>query len=61
MSEPEEEEEEQKKKRKNPNDIKEIRSLRHLDKVELNLDSPRFAAACKHLGISRDECVKKYR
>ncbi len=42
------------------NDIKDIRSYAMLEKVNLELDSPRFAEACNTLGIHPRECAKKY-
>lgn len=38
------------------NDIKEIRNLKHLDKVELDFESPRFQQAMFNLGVSFEEC-----
>ena len=41
------------------NDVKEIKSYKQLEKLELELDSPRFLLACYNLGITVDECQKK--
>jgi hypothetical protein len=53
-----EEEQEEKKKKKN-NDIREIRTIRQLEKVNLDFDSPRLKEAMNNLGISIDECQNK--
>jgi hypothetical protein len=39
-----------------PNEIKEIRNLKHLEKVELDFESPRMKEALFNLGVSFDEC-----
>ena len=41
------------------NDIREIRSKKQLEKVNLDLDSPRMKQALEDLGVSKDELVKK--
>jgi hypothetical protein len=41
------------------NDIKEIRSLRQLQNVNLDLDSPRMRKAIDNLGVSETELMKK--
>lgn len=41
------------------NDIKEIRSLRQLQNVNLDLDSPRMKKAIDNLGVSETELMKK--
>ena len=41
------------------NNIKEIRSLKQLDRVNLDFDSPRMKKAMVDLGVSSDECEKK--
>ena len=38
------------------NDIRDIRSLRQLDRVNLDFDSPRLKAAMDDLGVSIQEC-----
>jgi hypothetical protein len=48
-----------KQMRRSKNDVRDIRSLRQLDRLELSLDSPRFKTACENLGISIAECIKK--
>eukprot|EP00347_Sterkiella_histriomuscorum_P015905 403355238 len=53
--------EEIKKQRRPRNDIKDIRSYKQLDKVELDLESPRLKQACHQLGISLTELSKKKR
>lgn len=50
------------KKDKGPklnNDIRDIRSLRQLEKVNLDFDSPRLKKAMDDLGVSMSECEKK--
>ena len=39
-----------------PNEIKEIRNLKHLEKVELDYESPRMIEALFNLGVSIEEC-----
>jgi Leucine-rich repeat (LRR) protein len=41
------------------NDIRDIRSIRQLDKVNLDFDSPRLKQAMDDLGVSIEECMKK--
>lgn len=41
------------------NDIGDIRTLRQLDKVNLNFESPRLKQAMDDLGVSIQECEKK--
>lgn len=41
------------------NDIRDIRSIRQLTKVHLDLDSPRMKQALEDLGVGEDELVKK--
>lgn len=41
------------------NDIRDIRSIRQLSKVNLDLDSPRMKEALEVLGVGEDELVKK--
>eukprot|EP00347_Sterkiella_histriomuscorum_P014355 403361188 len=43
------------------NDIKEIRNLKQLAKIEFDFDSPRMRSAMINLGVSKDECKKKER
>ena len=45
--------------RRSKNDVRDIRSLRQLDRLELSLDSPRFKEACENLGIAVTECIKR--
>lgn len=45
--------------KRSKNDLKELRSLRQLERIELDLDSPRWRLACHNLGISPRECAKK--
>jgi len=52
-------EEVKEKKIKLNNDIKDIRSLRQLDRCNLNLESPRLLQAMDDLGVSMDEMVKR--
>ena len=42
------------------NDIRDIKGYKQLEKVQLDLESPRFIKACVNLGISVEECHKKY-
>jgi hypothetical protein len=51
--------EEEKPKIKYNNDIRDIRSLRQLDRVNLDFDSPRLKKAMDDLGVSVEECQKK--
>ena len=51
-------EEVKEKKIKLNNDIKDIRSLRQLDRCNLNLESPRLLQAMDDLGVSMDEMLK---
>ncbi len=53
------EQEDEEPKIKYNNDIRDIRSLRQLDRVNLNFDSPRLKQAMDDLGVSVDECQKK--
>lgn len=41
------------------NDIREIRTIRQLARVNLDLDSPRIKEAMDNLGISPEELEKK--
>ena len=41
------------------NDIKEIRTIKTFEKVNLNFDSPRMKKAMNMLGISQEEVKKK--
>jgi len=41
------------------NDIREIRTVKMLMKVNLDLDSPRLREACDNLGIETSELKKK--
>jgi hypothetical protein len=41
------------------NDIREIRTLRQLGRVNLDLDSPRMKEAMDTLGVSEEELEKK--
>jgi hypothetical protein len=43
------------------NDITEIRTVKKLEKVDLNFDSPRMKKAMNMLGISLEEVKKKDR
>ena len=52
-------EEKKEKKIKLNNDIKDIRSMRQLDRVNLNYDSPRLLQAMDDLGVTMDEMVKQ--
>jgi nitrogen fixation/metabolism regulation signal transduction histidine kinase len=42
------------------NEIKEIRNHKQLEKVDLDFDSPRLKQALYNLGVSKEECMKKY-
>ena len=44
---------------KKNNNIREIRTIRQLAKVNLDLDSPRIRGAMDNLGISTEEMLKK--
>ncbi len=45
--------------KKPKNDIRDIKGYKQLDRVDLDLESPRFILACNNLGIAIDECKKK--
>ena len=45
--------------RRSKNDIKEINTLRQLERVDLDFDSPRWRLACHNIGITSKECMKK--
>lgn len=47
------------KKSKMNNNIREIRTMGQLEKVNLDFDSPRLKQAMDDLGISFEECQKK--
>jgi hypothetical protein len=49
-------EEDEEPKIKYNNDIRDIRSLRQLEKVSLDFDSPRLKKAMDDLGVSINEC-----
>ena len=51
--------EEEEDKIKLNNDIKDIRGVRHLEKVHLDFDSPRLKQAMDDLGVKQEECMKK--
>ena len=44
---------------KKNNNIKEIRTIRGLERCNLDLDSPRMAKAMDALGVSNEEMEKK--
>ena len=44
---------------KKNNDIREIRTLKQLEKVNLDFDSPRLKQAMEILGVKEEECHKK--
>lgn len=48
-------------KPKKNNDLKEIRTIKQLERVNLDFDSPRLKQAMNNLGISIDECINKER
>jgi hypothetical protein len=41
------------------NDIRDIRSIRQLENVNLDLDSPRMKQAFENLGVGETELMKK--
>ena len=41
------------------NDIKDIRNVKQLERVNLDFDSPRLKQAMDDLGVKEDECLKK--
>jgi hypothetical protein len=47
------------KPRRPRNDIRDIRSYKQLERVQLDLDSPRLRKACENLGVEVDELKKK--
>jgi len=42
------------------NEVKEIKTVKQLEKVELDFESPRIRQAMENLGVKRKECAKKY-
>ena len=44
---------------KKNNNIREVRTIRGLERVNLDLDSPRMAKAMDALGVSHEEMEKK--
>ena len=42
------------------NDITELRTVKQLQQLRLNLDSPRMAKALENLGIIKSELANKY-
>ena len=42
------------------NEIKEIKNYKQLEKIDFDFDSPRFKKALYNLGVSKEECMKKY-
>ena len=47
------------KEPKKSNNIREIRTIRQLARVNLDLESPRIREAMDNLGVSTDEMMKK--
>ncbi len=41
------------------NDIRDIKTVKQLEKVELNFDSPRLKQAMSNLGVSKEDVSKK--
>ena len=52
-------EEEEENRIKLNNDIRDIRSIKQLEKVNLDFDSPRLKQAMDDLGVKMEECMKK--
>ena len=52
-------EEEEENKIKRNNDIRDIRNVKQLEKVNLDFDSPRLKQAMDDLGVKEEECLKK--
>lgn len=46
--------------RRTHNDIRELRTVKQLELLRLNLDSPRMAKALQNLGIKKHELANKY-
>jgi hypothetical protein len=44
---------------KKTNDIKDIRTLKQLNRVNLDFESPRMLQAMEDLGVKADELMKK--
>jgi hypothetical protein len=42
------------------NDIRFLKNYKFLEKINLNLDSPRIKEACFRLGLNPKECLIKY-
>lgn len=45
--------------KRSKNDIKDLRSMKQLERLDLSIESPRFQKACANLGISPRECLRK--
>ena len=45
------------KREKFHNNLPRLKSIKMLDSINLNLDSPLFSKACKNLGINPAECI----
>jgi hypothetical protein len=43
------------------NDVKDIRNLKMLERIDLDFDSPRMSKAMDDLGVTPEECQKKER
>jgi|TARA_B110000285_G_C14922098_1_gene513107 hypothetical protein len=41
------------------NDVKDIRNLKMLERIDLDFDSPRMKKAMDDLGVTQEECQKK--
>ena len=47
------------KERAKNNDIRELRNLRQLEKINLDFESPRLKQAMEILGVKFEECQKR--
>ena len=52
-------EEKEEKKKFNNSLVREIRSIKYLQRINLDFDSPRLRQAMDDLGVSHQECQKK--
>jgi hypothetical protein len=45
--------------RRSKNDLKEVKTLRQLERLDLDFDSPRWRLACHNIGVTPQECFKR--
>ena len=51
-----EDEEGHNRQKRFPNDIRDIRSIRMLERIELDFESPRLRKAMDDIGVTYDDC-----